>query len=441
MPFYVYGKNAVTGEIARRLYCAVPTREEARQQAESQGLEVSEIIACDPAAATPGVERRVPPTGTPVRATAAAIGQFRRELDYATPYSLATYALIAANVLVFAMMCMSGVSPKDPTVNGLLGWGADFGPKSLGGQWWRLFTSLFVHIGFLHLLYNMLALVPAGRNLERLVGSLNFLLIYVVAGLGGSLWALYWSPLILSAGASGAVFGVYGALGAVVLVRARAMPPELVASLKKSVIAFVLYNAVYSLRPGISLAAHAGGLVVGFACGILVARPGPSDEAEPIGDRSAAALALGAILLLAGLFGLHLRYPDLPRLQDAFARFDALDMKASRIVADAAAKFDRKDLSGDQFEQILNRDVLPDWNTVRDQLVGYRPVPHGLQDEVGAIAAYMQLRADGWKLLIEAVRDGGKDKLDTAGRKMREANLAERGLFRGVRTRVFPDRV
>src|SRR5262249_33959499 len=159
---------------------------------------------------------------------------------------------------------------KDPTINGLMAWGADFGPSTLGGQWWRLFTSLFVHIGGVHLLCNMLALVPAGRPPGHPVGRAALLLVYFLPRPRGRPWALYWSPLILSAGASGAVFGVYGALGAIVFMRGRSMPPDLVAALKKSVYSFVLYNAVYSLRPGISLAAHAGGLVIGFAIGLLV---------------------------------------------------------------------------------------------------------------------------------------------------------------------------
>lgn len=447
MAFYVYGKNAVTGEVAKRLYCAAPTREEARLEAESQGLEVTEIVPCNPPAVAAGAAAASKPVSAlagarpPARGVASvgAIGQFRQELDYATSNTYATYALIAANVLVFGMMCLSGVSAKDPTINGLMAWGADFGPSTLGGQWWRLLSSMFVHIGFLHLLYNMLALVPAGRSLERLVGSLNFFLIYLFAGLGGGLWALYWTPMIISAGASGAVFGVYGALGAVVLQRGRAMPPELVAALKKSVYAFIVYNAVYSLRPGISLAAHVGGLVVGFVCGLLVASAEPSRESEPIADRAMPVLGLGLILLCVGAFGLTMRYPSLARLQDAFARFDALDLKDSQVVSDAANKFDSKNISSEQFSQIIDRDVLPDWGAARDQLVGYQPVPGGLQDEVSAIASYMQVRAEGWKLLNEAVLDGGKDKLEIASKKMREANLAERGLFRGVRTRIFPE--
>jgi len=496
MPFYVYGKNALTGEVAKRQYSEATTREEARQQAESQGLEVTEIVACNPQGAAPlplvtarraapstaplpSIAARKTPATTPPAANVAAsartisagpispgapssgaisagaisrsrlasgptspsgaIGQFRQELDYATSNTYVTYALIAANVLVFGMMCLSGVSPKDPTINGLLAWGADFGPKSLGGQWWRLLTSTFVHIGFLHLLYNMLALVPAGRSLERLVGNMNFLLVYIVAGLGGSLWALYWTPMIISAGASGAVFGVYGALGAVVFLRGRMLPPDLVASLKKSVYTFVIYNAVYSFRPGVSLSAHVGGLVIGFVCGMLVANADPSQEAETILDRPKPLLAFGAALVIAGLFALQLRYPELSRLQEQFARFDALDMKNSVIVSDAANKFDKKDLSGAEFAQIMNRDVLPDWDAVRDQLAAYQPVPRGMQEHISAITDYMKLREEGWKLLSDALLAGSKDKLDVAGKKMREGNYAERDLFHAARTRIFPE--
>jgi rhomboid protease GluP len=442
MPFYVYGKNALTGEVAKRLYCAAATREEARQEAQDHGLEVTEIIACNLAPAGAGGGPIAPSAGSARSSTPAlgAISQFRKELDYATPNTYATFALIALNALVFGMMCLSGVSAKDPTIDGLMRWGADFGPSTLGGQWWRMFTSLFVHIGFLHLLYNMLALVPAGRSLERLVGSRNFLLIYLVAGLGGSLWALYWSPLILSAGASGAVFGIYGALGGLVLMRGQAMAPELSAALKKSVIAFVAYNAMYSLQPGVSLAAHVGGLVVGFVGGLVVASAEPAEETELIPDRARPMLALGLVLALAGFFCLHMRYPNLPGLQDAFAHFDALDQKDSQIVIEAARKFDRKDISGAEFVELMNKDVLPDWDAMRATLTGYRPVPAGMQGEVDAVASYMQLRAEAWKMFAEALRDGGKEKFDTASQKMREGNAADRALFRSARTRIFPAR-
>jgi len=440
MPFYIYGKHAVSGEIAKRVYSGAATAEEAREEATAQGLEVSALVPClAPAAASPVAGNGALAAPRATTGAPAAQYQFRKELDFVTQHAYATYGLIAANVLVFGMMCLSGVSPKDPTINGLMAWGADFAPSTLGGQWWRLFSSLFVHIGAFHLLCNMLALVPAGRPLERLVGSANFLLIYLVAGLGGSLWALYWSPLILSAGASGAVFGVYGALGALVFMRGRAMPPDLVAALKKSVYSFVVYNAVYSLRPGISLAAHAGGLVVGFALGLLVARADTAaEEAELIPNRALHASLAGVLLLVAGLFGLHLRYPSLAQLQDAFARFDALDLKDSEIVSDVAKKFDRKDLSGADFAKIVSHDVLPDWSSTREQIAAYQPVPRGMQDEVRAIIDYMQARSEGWKLLSDAVLDGGKDKLDVATKKMREANMADGEMFRR-RTRIFPD--
>jgi hypothetical protein len=108
------------------------------------------------------------------------------------------------------------------------------------------------------------------------------------------------------------------------------------------------------------------------------------------------------------------------------------------VVSAAATRFDKKDLSGEQFAQILDHDVLPDWGTARQQLIGYQPATTGMQGELAAITSYMQIRADSWMLLSAAVRDGAKDKIDGAVKKMREANNVDRNLSRGARTRIFP---
>ena len=94
----------------------------------------------------------------------------------------------------------------------VLEWGANFGPKTMDGQWWRLFTSMFLHFGIIHIGFNMWVLWNVGRLVERLVGNFGFALLYVVSGLLGSVASLAWNPTTISAGASGAVFGVVGAL-------------------------------------------------------------------------------------------------------------------------------------------------------------------------------------------------------------------------------------
>src|SRR5215813_2607349 len=114
-----------------------------------------------------------------------------------------TWAIIAINILIFAFMVIRGVSLFSPTAESVLSWGADYGPYTLGGQWWRMFASMFLHLGIIHLAFNMLVLANIGMFMESLCGRVSYLILYVVAGLGGDAASLVWHPTTVSAGASG----------------------------------------------------------------------------------------------------------------------------------------------------------------------------------------------------------------------------------------------
>jgi rhomboid protease GluP len=97
-----------------------------------------------------------------------------------------TVVLIALNVLVFVVMVLQGVSVVSPTADSVLKWGADYGPLTLRGQWWRMVVSTFLHFGIIHLLFNMFVLFNIGLFMESLAGRVAFLVLYLVCGLGGS---------------------------------------------------------------------------------------------------------------------------------------------------------------------------------------------------------------------------------------------------------------
>jgi len=203
-----------------------------------------------------------------------------------TPQTWVTYALAGANVAVFGAMVAGGVSPVDPQIEDALRWGADFGPLTTGGQWWRLLTNAFVHFGGEHLVANMIGLLSFGVLVERLYGSRAFLTLYVASALAGSLTSLSWNPFIVSAGASGAIFGVIGAALAAWLPYRKTHPrwlfwpePEgsnvfrrlLVGRLGP--IGFLGYNLVLGLFGPIDQAAHLGGLAGGFMAGTILRTP------------------------------------------------------------------------------------------------------------------------------------------------------------------------
>src|SRR4051812_48296280 len=155
------------------------------------------MSAHDPDAILPPSARRPPIAPAPPEAVPPG------------PRPLALYTIVALNVLVFAAVVAAGVSPLSPTGRDLVRFGASFGPLTVGGQPWRLLTSTFLHFGLLHIGMNMYVLWGAGGFVERLFGHGRFAAIYLAAGLVGAAASLLVHPLGASAGASGAVFGVY----------------------------------------------------------------------------------------------------------------------------------------------------------------------------------------------------------------------------------------
>jgi rhomboid protease GluP len=194
-----------------------------------------------------------------------------------------TTGIVAVNALVFVLMVASGVSPASPTTNQLLRWGADAGPLTYSGQAWRLLTSCFVHAGLLHIGFNMWAFWGLGLFVEKLLGPTRFLVAYLLAGLGGAIASVWWHPLTVSVGASGAIFGVAGIL--VAMLRFNKVTGELqyLKAHSRSILLFIGYNLLFGfISPHVDNAAHLGGLVTGVAIGALLPRRDPEDQTSSI---------------------------------------------------------------------------------------------------------------------------------------------------------------
>lgn len=185
---------------------------------------------------------------------------------------IATIALLAINILIFIVMVASGVSFIDPRGRDVLRWGADYGPYTLGGQYWRLITSMFLHFGIIHLAGNMWCLWSLGQLTERLLGSISVLVLYLLTGIGASLLSLGWDPMRVSAGASGAIFGLAGALISVLYFGQLGLQPEGRRKLLGYVVRFAFINLVFGLTGHIDNMAHLGGLVTGLLMGLFLAR-------------------------------------------------------------------------------------------------------------------------------------------------------------------------
>jgi rhomboid protease GluP len=170
--------------------------------------------------------------------------------------------LIAINVGIFALMSI--VNPADQwDSNYLINWGADYGQLTLHGQFWRLFTSTFLHFSLLHISGNMGCLFYWGSVTERALGSRLFLLSYCLCGLLGSLASVLANPQAVSAGASGAIAGVFGIMCVMWL---RGDPRVS----KQDILANLSINVALSAAAGVDWIAHLGGLMGGLVLGLLL---------------------------------------------------------------------------------------------------------------------------------------------------------------------------
>jgi membrane associated rhomboid family serine protease len=183
-----------------------------------------------------------------------------------------TRLLIGINVAVFGWMLVTGggLGLLDGSMTGeFLYAHGGLRPEdvTLGGQWWRLISAAFVHLSLIHIAMNMIALNYVGAPVEWLYGKVRFALLYLLAILGSSLAVVYFSPPDeFTAGASGAIFGLFGAL-----VAAGLRLGQRGRSLITSVIPVIVLNLVFTFAvPNISAAAHIGGLITGFVAGLVL---------------------------------------------------------------------------------------------------------------------------------------------------------------------------
>jgi rhomboid protease GluP len=206
-------------------------------------------------------------------------------------------------VAVFLAMAAAKGSLDDPTSQELIHWGANAGPLTLGGDWWRLFTCLFVHIGIIHIAFNMWCLWDLGRLCESLYGHWTFGAVYLISGMGASFASILWRPEGVSAGASGAIFGLAGALIAGFYLGEFSMPRAVVMGSLRSVVIFVGYNLVFGAMSGFTdNAAHVGGLITGLVLGALIAKAAPDSE-QPF--PRIAVLFVVLLALTGGVFALQ----------------------------------------------------------------------------------------------------------------------------------------
>src|SRR2546426_10284412 len=219
-----------------------------------------------------------------------------------------TYVFFGLNILVFLLMALAGGSTNEPT---LMAFGVKSNAEIAKGQWWRFLTPIFIHIGLLHLFFNSCALWIVGPQVEKLYGGGRFVILYVLTGVAGVYGSYLYHPNTISAGASGAIFGLFGVLLAFGIRYRNSIPPFFKRAVGTGVLPVIVINLIIGFTiPAIDNSAHIAGLLAGAALGAVIPFQKPGDETNS-GFRSIQVALLSLIAVSFYEVGTHY---DGPRL-------------------------------------------------------------------------------------------------------------------------------
>lgn len=316
-----------------------------------------------------------------------------------------TIGLVAVNAIAFAISLSKGVGILSVDPERLIALGGSVPALTLSGEPWRLVTAMFLHAGVLHLALNMVALFVGGRVVERLLGRPSFLAIYLVSGLVGGIATLSRTAMIVTVGASGAVFGVFGALFAYLVAHRARLDPEVRARQMKSMGTFLGLNLVIGISvPGISLAAHIGGFVAGGVIAYLgelgLGARSPDEARRRRLPRVLLACLLGVGAVVAGLVLL----PKSPvayvtkaeanqasAFQAAFEKFVASETQLVDQQNATVQRAENGEITRPEAARIFREELVPRWRWIQAELA--RPVlPAPLVPRQRALSEYIDAR-------------------------------------------------
>jgi rhomboid protease GluP len=352
---------------------------------------------------------------------------FERNLIAQSPKTLVTVVLVAINALVFTAMGIGGAGWFTANPVAHVAWGSNFGPYTADGEWWRLFTSLFIHFGVLHLLFNMWALGIFGPLVERLYGSINYLCIYLASGLAGSLASLSWHPELNSAGASGAILGILGAMLAAQLRSGESFPSNIVRPLRDTTLVFLGWTLYAGFTTnGIDNAAHLGGLGAGFLIGLAAARPVTGESSYSRSDlrRLIQLTSISAVVLAVGFW--------FAQRASASMVGEELYRRTAHWIGDrepiingkfnAALSLDANDRQNHSaLIETLEKDVIPFWREAGDRLVTIQLSSNSAnRATLEVLQDLTHGRADAYQSLDDGLRRNDPETIAKAGKDLNQ---------------------
>jgi len=374
---------------------------------------------------------------------------FHDALRARTPQLVVTPALVTLNAAVFTAILFGAGAIGDPDT--LVGMGASLGTRTTNGEWWRLLTSVFVHLGLIHLIVNVAVLAQLGVVLERLVGRWTFASVYLAAGVFTGLGNLSSHPVAVTVSASGAIFGLYGLLLASLtwqmfheLRRGRStspeaganeradrgvtIPPTALKRLGYGAAVFVVCAAVN----GLATTAEFTGLVVGLGFGMLLARRAGGETPAPhwVGG------AVAAAMVLAVVSAIQLR--NIADVAPEITRVVATEERTATTYQAAFEAFKKGRISAEALAQLAEREILPELQAVDARLTALRNVPPEDQPLVASAREYLRLRAKSWRVRADAIRRtnieprrGAERSMDASSRIQAQAQFRSNQMAMG----------
>lgn len=334
-----------------------------------------------------------------------------------------THGLLAGCVLVFLAMLSQGAGLWHTTTGVQLAWGANFGPATQDGQWWRLATAIFIHFGVLHLAMNMWALRDVGRLVERLYGPWRFAVLYLGSGVLGNLLSLVvQGNQAVSGGASGAIFGLYGALLVFLWRERRQVDPHEFRWLFWAAIVFVglIFAMGIWVVPGIDNSAHLGGFAVGALLARTLAKPWNANSPR---GRTGAGVALAVLVFAAGWLTWHIPPPryllgDERKVQVAIQNFTIADQQISQqwnAILNAAPA---SELSFEQLAGQIESNVTAEYEQTFEQLMAATPASQAPSVvALGNLQTYAATRIQASRALVDGLRRKDSEKIRDALRQ------------------------
>lgn len=327
---------------------------------------------------------------------------------------LVTPILVYANIAIFIIMAINGVHVIEPDSESLLSWGANFRPLTLDGEWWRILSCCFLHIGILHLLMNMYALLYIGLLLEPYLGKSRFLGAYLLSAVAGSVASLFWNDITVSAGASGAIFGMYGVFLA--MLTTNLIEKSARNTFLTSILVFVGYNLLNGIQGGIDNAAHIGGLIAGIIVGYCFY---PGLRKPQVTKLKLGTIGLASIIILSCSFLIFTNtgQSDLGKYNDAMKEFGVLEEKALTI-------FNMPENNSDQdYLDEIKTSGIPNWKASFELLerVDQLDLPKQFHEQNLKLKEYCTLRIKSYQLIYKSIEEDSEayqNKIDACNTKI-----------------------